>query len=182
VVFCGVVTEAHDGARSYSVLEVRGRDVQVQLTVDLVEFLDIDTNRDGSVNDEELDGSISEVFDAVKRRLLVRDAGPPVSCILQRYELRHDHILQMQIVCAFAAPVRRVQLTSAMHRELSPHHRHVARLRMHGRERAALLDREQDTVVIEESDSTWSAVSGLGAVCCLIGLLWLRRSSKRSRS
>lgn len=115
---------AHDFSRSESKLEIRGREVRVLLSLDLLEST-VDVNQDARVSYEELDAAIERIYAGIKTHYLLDSDGPPVSSTLERYELVDEHVVQMHLVYTFAHDVSRLEVTSRLYEITKPDHRHL---------------------------------------------------------
>lgn len=144
------------------------------LTVDIVEWFEVDADRDGQVSYDDLDPAMPQVFDAVKRYFHVRGPALPLRTTLERYELQRDHVLQMRIVYTFDAPVTRLELASTIHQATSGDHQHIARVRLGSVPHDVVLGQQRTTAVFDVRNRPNTAALALGAVA-LAAYLWVRR-------
>src|SRR5690348_5758593 len=89
---------AHDLAQSESACQGTGATVTCTLTLDLLEFPDVDRDRNQRVSIAELDASIARVFEQVKARLAVSSREPLERATVDRYELvADDHVGRLTV-------------------------------------------------------------------------------------
>jgi hypothetical protein len=160
---------AHDISRSESSLEVRGREVDETLTVNLLDFHklpDPDLNHDGVISYEELDHAIEPLYAAIRSHYVVRSAELPVETIVERHTLGAGNMLRMEITYRFTADVRRLQIESTLDQISQADHRHVAIATIGGVVHEAVLDASTPSVILETRASSYlraaAAFLGLG--------------------
>jgi hypothetical protein len=141
---------AHDVSRSESSFEVRGREVDETLTVNLLDFHklpDVDLNHDGVISYEELDRAIEPLYAAIRRHYVVRSADLPVEMTVEHYTLRDGQMLRLDITYRFATDVRWLQIESTLDQISQTDHRHVATVTIGGIVHEAVLDLSSPSVV-----------------------------------
>lgn len=172
---------AHDLARSESRLEVRGRTVQCQLIVDLLEFPGVDQDGNGTISYAELDQSIADIFARVKQHLVLGNPDAPSKIVLGRHDLVDEHTARLDLVYTFPSNVSRLDVTSTFDQlARRPDHQHYVKLTMAGMEQQAVLDASRRGVTFERRWWTglWLSVAAL----MLMGLrlAWFLRARDRS--
>jgi len=183
---------AHDLPQSESIVAVRGSDVRVRLTVDLLELGGVDANRDDVISYGELDDQIDRVYALIKQHYVVTTNAPLVRMSAERSAVVADHVLQMDLLLAFASDVGSVTVRSTFHEILKPDHQHVAQVSIGKVRRTAVLygGKPEMTVVATDpgvaedaSMNPWTryliiGVAGIVGVMALFGLVNNRRPKK----
>jgi hypothetical protein len=149
---------AHDISRSESTLDVRGREVDETLTVNLLDFHklpDIDLNHDGAISYDELDRAIEPLYAAIRQHYVVRTLDLPIATTVERYRLGSGTMLSVNITYRFAADVRRLQVESTLDRISQADHRHVVIATLGGVVHEAVLDAHTPSVVLETDASAY---------------------------
>lgn len=140
--------DAHDVSFSSSRLLAEGRQVTAVLTINALQLRGVDKNRDERVTYEELDERIEVLFAELKEHFRVLGPHPPVRTVLQKYEIREDHLLDLHLAYTFEQDVTSVDIVSTLDRWSRPDHRHLARVVIGGQTRDVVLDRSMPRVSV----------------------------------
>jgi hypothetical protein len=140
---------AHDLAQSESACRGEGATVTCTLTLDLLEFPDLDRDRNQRVSIAELDASIARVFEQVKARLAVSSREPLERATLDRYEIvADDHVGRLTVTYTFAGSVVELTVTSTLDQLGRPDHQHLVTVGDGPNRRQAVLDAGQRSVTL----------------------------------
>jgi hypothetical protein len=155
---------AHDLGRSESVLTVRGSDVQLRLTLNLLEVPAIDRNGDDRVSYGELDEAIDRVYGIVKGYLTIHSNGPPVRSSLEQYSVKEEHVGELELWLAFERSVNQLTVTSTLHQVLRPTHEHLTSVSFGdaGGLRRAMLSPGMPAVTFAQGSDPYTATIVLG--------------------
>jgi len=154
VVLLGSPALAHDLPQSESTVTVRGPEVRVRLTVDLLELGGVDANRDDVITYGELDDQIDRVYALIKQHYVVTTNAPLVRMSAERSAVVSDHVLQMDVLLLFASDVTSVSVRSTFHEMLKPDHQHVARVSIGNARRTAVLYGGKPEVTVRATDAS----------------------------
>ena len=138
-------TYAHDLSRSESRVDVNGREVRVQLKLDLLELGYVDKKGTGFITYDELDDSIARIYADVKRHYILREPDPPTSITLVRYRVIEDHVLEMELLYEFPQVVTQLQVTSTLAEITQPAHQHLTSANLNGTIYEAILNTSNPT-------------------------------------
>jgi hypothetical protein len=145
------LVHAHDVSRSESRLEVQGAQVVCRITLNLLEFPDVDVNRDEVVSYEELDRAIDRIYASLKAHFFVGDPGPPIRTSVERYEQLDDHLVRIDVRYTFDRPPTRVKVRSTLHDITRPDHRHLISVRFGDDLQESVLGTGADTAVFDRT-------------------------------
>jgi hypothetical protein len=148
---------AHDGSTSVSRLVVDGADVQVSLTLNLLDLHGgplVDSDGDEFISDDEIDERIDAVFEAVKSHYRLRAPDVPAALMLERYALVDDSTLTMDIHYRFARNVTSIHVASTLPDITQVNHHHLVRIDHGGPRQMALLDRGQPAATLRAGSGT----------------------------
>jgi hypothetical protein len=169
---CGKRLQAHDPGTSESRIDVDGSEVRAVIYLNVAEFPDLDADRNGRVEVDELDRAIAAIFATVKEHYAIASGGTaPAKRVLTRYQLADDHTVRLQIDDTFASEVRQIEVTSTFDRLTRPDHQHLVNVYAAGIQETAVLGRgrEQATFVTRRSLWTNRTVLLVAAAILLLG-------------
>lgn len=116
---------AHELSQSLSRLTVEGSDVRAVVTIDGLELQALDVNGDERITFEELERVIEPLYADFTRNFRVHAADPPQRTTLARYTVVDDHVVELELLYRFAAPVARLTVESTLDNITRPTHRHL---------------------------------------------------------
>jgi len=154
VALLGTSVWGHDLPQSESVVTVRGSDVRVRLTLDLLELGGVDANHDDLISYGELDDQIDRIYASIKQHYIIETNAPLVRMSAERSSVVADHVLQMDLLLTFASAVTSLTVRSTFQEILKPDHQHVARVTIGNATRTAMLYGGKPEVTVRATDST----------------------------
>jgi hypothetical protein len=167
---------AHEFSQSESALVVDGPSVTARIDLNLLEFPDVDADRNGIVSYEELDAAIERIFAALKQHYVLGAPEAPVRILAERHEIVDEHVLQINVRFSFAHDVRRLDVTSTLDALFGPMHQHFVTATMAGEAGRTVLDAGNPHVSFDQSRVIFRRTATVvGAVLVIAGLVWFRR-------
>jgi hypothetical protein len=170
---------AHDFSQTESTIQVDGATARVRLGINLLELQGVDTNGDMQVTYEELDGAIERVFVLIKQHYTLAAPGPPANIVAEKSELLDGHVLMIDLVHTFPAPVRTLQVTSRFDALLGAAHQHFATAIVHNERIRSVLDASNRTMTVEFRRVTLTRVLTVLAAAAGLLVLALYRTKAR---
>jgi hydrogenase/urease accessory protein HupE len=184
LLLCCAASSAHDLYRSESKLNVRGREVGVRLTFNLLDFANVDLDKSKSVSQEEFAQSFDRVYAEILSHYAVESSGPPVRIERQKYELFDEHVLLLDLLYTFPQQVLALEVKSQLNDLLGSGHVHLVSIALGGRLQEQILDNTtRHTFFTQTSGQWWQTLgrfvwlgiqhiaTGYDHLCFLLGLL-----------
>lgn len=129
----------HDLYRSESRLDVRGREVRVAFTFNLLDFPGVDQNGDKVVTQQEFDAAFDRVYAAILAHYSLDSSGPPSRVTRDRYRLFDEHVLDLGMTYTFPQQVLGLKVRSTLTEVLGKGHIHLVTFILNGRVQEAVL-------------------------------------------
>lgn len=159
---------AHDLSASYSKIALDGVRVNLQLTLNLGDLHSgpsLDSNRDGTVAQDELDESIATFFEVIKQHLkLEADGKAPQRIVLVKYgplndtgeswDLVADNVIRLDVQYTFDHEVEKIQVLSTLDAITQENHRLLLTFGEGDDTYQAVLDRSGPSVTIDTNGQT----------------------------
>lgn len=143
-------------SRSESRVDVRGREVRVDLRFNLLELSNVDTNGDGAVSYDELDVAIERIYAHIKQHYIVGNPGPPSQVTLKRYGVFEGHVLDLELIYEFPQKVTQLRISSTLHQLAQPGHEHLISVRFDGEPQESVLNAANPTAVFKSGGTSYS--------------------------
>jgi HupE / UreJ protein len=148
---------AHDVSTSYSRFRVEGNRVKVQFTVGLFDFHNgpsLDKDGDDTVSSGELDSGIGTLAAAIQSSFRVQAPEDPLSVTLEQYGFQGAGAVKIEWTYTFEHDVKRLKVTSTLHRITQPDHQHLLVLGEGEDTRQGVLDIRVPSVEIDVGQQT----------------------------
>lgn len=132
--------QAHDLYRGESRIVIRGREVRETLTLNLLDFPDVDQNSDKVVSPEELDRSIERIYSILQQHYSLASNGPPFRTERQHYEVLEKHVLKLELLRVFQQDVIALQVHSSLNQVMGRTYVHLVTVVLNGKPQEGILD------------------------------------------
>jgi hypothetical protein len=150
----GAPASAHDFSTSYSRIEVNGSQVDIMLTLSLLDLHTgpvLDVDQDGLVSTDEFEQGLVVLFDAIRENYHVRDPDAPLESVVAGYEFVAENVARIDIAYTFDGDVNDLTIVSTLDRLTQADHRHLLQIGEGDQARHAVLDRNDTEVVIDHA-------------------------------
>lgn len=173
---------AHDFSQSESTIDIDGRAVRVQFSVNLLELPDVDTSGDGRVSYDELDRAIERVVGLVKGHFAVRAPDEAGRIAVDRYDFVDDHVLRMDMRYEFDHRLGAIDVTSTIDALAGPMHQHFLTARVNGELVRAVLDAANRSTRLDPRRVTPGRLTAVGLAALALGVLAAFRWRARQKT
>jgi HupE / UreJ protein len=152
---CAANAYAHTMPQSESRIVAEGRQVYLDLTLNLLELRDPVVAHQGRVDRADVGRDIEAIYASVTSHYYILAPGVPVETKLDGYELVSDHLLRMRIRYTFPEQVQTLTIASALGQIMPPDHKNMLAARVNGGIQESVLDAGSPLITLNAVQPIW---------------------------